>query len=181
MVQVPLLRGLAPIYQAVVARIMRSARRVDPEEIEAIAEIAHRHAGLPDPFQDPRLLAEGNGFVLCGTSNLIRCWIAHPNRVLYYPLLGEQRKRGEIFYHELAHGILNRMQIDHEHGDVYDLQLALMAPWSWVENELRCRPSRDVSRLLFESNAHSTFHLSRLRVETVCTTIEVNGRLHKYA
>ena len=148
-------------------RITTASRRVETAVIEALAEETYGRAALRVPFPDPLILARANGFLVLPTLDGARCWTAYGGQILYYPPYGDPRRRGDAVYHELAHRLFERHGIEHLHGDVYSLALALMAPWEWVAVRLRRQGSGRTPRLLIQKNEHAPELLLRLRVQQV--------------
>ena len=166
------LQAVSPEQQGILVKIAADRRLVETATIEALSEEMHGRAGFSIPFADPLLLAKANDFLVCPTLEKLRCWAVYGGQIIHYPLLAPRRQRGDIVYHEIAHALLYRYGIEHSHGDVYDLALALMAPHPWVTTHLRRLGTQETQGLLFQSNSHAPEMLLRLRIQRVCTQIE---------
>lgn len=165
---------VTPKQQSALIRIASEPRFVRPATLEHITEEIYDRAAFDDPFAHPMLLAHANDVLVCPTlEENLRCWSVEGDRVLYYPILASGRKLGELLYHELAHVLLRRNCLKHDHGDVYALAMTLMAPRPWIIANLAASGGQGaMTEALVRCNRYAPRHLLSLRVRNVMRDLE---------
>jgi hypothetical protein len=133
--------GLDREQSGALSELRWGERLVGDEQIESIANHAHRKACLPRLWVDPRMLAISLGFRVLSVVDM-----SDGGRLLdgtiYYRVTSDRKQRSFRVAHELAHGLLIGTQ--HDHADVQALTACILAPRAEV---LRCRTITELYRI----------------------------------